>query len=171
MAEQAKTVSRLTAQAHGNTGLVRSVPWTSHNSSCGRLIVVSAVVSDWWCCRAGAVESSSAVVAGEVVPNQRRTHRWLYHTLGYRGGVQRTPRDTRGDTAGETRPPTVADEHWRLATERLSRGHTHAAAVLRKMRQTPGQQSKMLRGPAPPNTFRAHALWSAPLLQGLVSRG
>jgi len=47
---------------------------------------MSAVVSDWWCFRAGAVESSSAVVAGEVVPNRQGTHRWLYATLRYRGG-------------------------------------------------------------------------------------
>ena len=68
-------------------------------------------VSDWWFCRAGAVESSSAVVAGEVVPNRRRTHRdyiilWdtvggtahtTGHARGYRGGG--TPSAyTRGDT-------------------------------------------------------------------------
>jgi len=44
----------------------------------GRLTVVSAVVSDWWCSCASAVVSSLAVVAGEVVPNRRRVHRWLY---------------------------------------------------------------------------------------------
>ena len=77
-----------------NPGGITDVAW-GHSVSlkrltldvaCGRLIVVSAVVSDWRCCRAGVVESSSAVVAGKVVPNRRGTHRWLYHTLGYRGG-------------------------------------------------------------------------------------
>ena len=76
--------------------MARYIVWTAD-------IFVSAVVSDWWCCRAGAVESSSAVVAGKVVPNRRKTHRWLHQTLGQSGipwGIQRTLRDTRGDTTG-----------------------------------------------------------------------
>jgi len=55
--------------------------------------------------------SSSAVVAGEVVPNWRGIHRWLQQTLGYRWGYSAHHEDTRGDTArGGLRPPDTSSD-------------------------------------------------------------
>jgi len=78
-----------------------------------RYLAANYVVSDWWCCRVGAVESSSVVVAGEVVPNRRITHHWPYHTLGYRGGYSEHHGTRAGiPREGGPRPPTKGVVVW-----------------------------------------------------------
>ena len=85
---------------------------------CGRLIVVSTVVSDWWCCRAGAVKSSSAVVAGEVVPNRRAGNPSLaicYIILwDIVGGTSHTTGHARGYRGGGTPPANSIQERSQL---------------------------------------------------------